>query len=341
MENETNVAENATLEDEVFEDELFVDPNTALPPKKKRRKKVEGREHFTPLMIFMLVVLTLYVLSMFYLMGWTFITAVKHNRDFDTGNILGFPRPTSPNGNVIWGWQWKNFVVVFDFFYVRVNIDGVLTEITMAKMFWYAFVYAAGCAFFNALVPMLTAYMCARFKFFFSKIVHTIVVVAMILPLVGTLPSELRMAKLFGLYDQLWGLWIMKANFLGMYFLVYYGNFKALPMAYTEAAKIDGAGNFDILIRIIIPLVKNTFFTIFLLYFITYWNDYNTPLVFMPSYPTIAYGLYEVTQTTQNEMSYTTMKMAASILMLMPILVLFLAFHKRLLGNLTVGGLKG
>lgn len=336
MENETKNAASvdAELLDEAFRTE-------AQPPKKKRKKKqVEGRESFTPLTIFMLVVLTIYVLSMFYLFGWTFLTAVKHNRDF-SGNILGLPRPTSPNGKVEWGWQWKNFIEVFEFFYVRVNIDGVMTTIGMEKMFLYAFIYAVGCAFCNALVPMLTAYMCARFHFFFSKIVHTIVVVAMILPIIGALPSEIRMAKAFGLYDQLWGLWIMKANFLGMYFLVFYGNFKSLPMAYTEAAKIDGAGNFDILVRIILPLVKNTFFTIFLLHFISYWNDYNTPLVFMPSYPTIAYGLYVVTTTTQNEMSHTTRRMAASILMLMPILVLFLSFHKRLLGNLTVGGLKG
>jgi multiple sugar transport system permease protein len=133
----------------------------------------------------------------------------------------------------------------------------------------------------------------------------------------------------------------MRGNFLGMYFLIFYGGFKALPMAYSEAAKIDGAGNMDVLVKIILPLVKNTFFTIFILHFIAFWNDYNTPLVYMPSYPTIAYGLYFVTNNSVNGMSATPMRMAASMLMLIPILVLFLTFHKRLLGNLTVGGIKG
>jgi ABC-type glycerol-3-phosphate transport system permease component len=315
-------------------------PINPQPKKKKKRREVEGRDRFTPLTIFMLVILTLYVFSMFYLLGWTLITAVKHNSDFRS-NILGLHRPTSPNGKMVWGWQWRNFIEVFDYFFVRTVVKGQMVTFGLDKMFLYAFIYSVGCAFCNSLVPMLTAYMCARFNFFFSKIIHTIVVVAMILPIIGALPSEIRMAKFFGLYDQLWGLWIMRANFLGMYFLVFYGNFKALPMAYTEAAKIDGAGNLDILIRIIIPLVKNTFFTIFLLHFISYWNDYNTPLIYMPSYPTIAYGLYVVTTTTQNEMSHTTRRMAAAILMLFPILILFLSFHKRLLGNLTVGGLKG
>ena len=211
----------------------------------------------------------------------------------------------------------------------------------MGMMFVYALVYSLGCSFFNTLVPCITAYLCARFPFKFSKVIHTVVIIVMILPIIGSLPSEIQMSKTFGLYDQLWGLWIMKAHFLGMYFLVMYGNFKSLPMAYTEAAKIDGAGNMSVLIRVILPLVKNTFFTIMLINFIGFWNDYQTPLIYMPSYPTIALGMYEMTNTTENGMSRVNMRMAGSMLMLIPILALFLAFHKRLLGNLTVGGLKG
>jgi ABC-type glycerol-3-phosphate transport system permease component len=120
-----------------------------------------------------------------------------------------------------------------------------------------------------------------------------------------------------------------------------YGNFKSLPMAYTEAAKIDGAGNMNVLIRVILPLIKNTFFTIMLINFIGFWNDYQTPLIYMPSYPTIALGMFEMANTRENGMSRVNMRMAGSMLMLIPILSLFLAFHKRLLGNLTVGGLKG
>lgn len=326
---------------------VMLDEQPVPQPKKKKRKQIEGRDRFTPLTIFMLVVLSIYVVSMVFLLAWAFITSVKHNSDFNS-NIFGLPRPFSPFINsdtgkpMEWGWQWKNYVEAFDYFWVIPKGKGAEDKVYLGQMFVNAFIYAIGCAFCNTLVPMLTAYMCARFRFFFSKIIHTVVVVVMILPIIGALPSEIRTAKFFGLYDQLWGLWIMKANFLGMYFLVFYGNFKALPMAYTEAAKIDGAGNLDVLVRIILPLVRNTFFTIFLLHFIGFWNDYNTPLIYMPSYPTIAYGLYSVTvEKTQNEMSHITRRMAASILMLMPILILFLSFHKRLLGNLTVGGLKG
>ena len=163
----------------------------------------------------------------------------------------------------------------------------------------------------------------------------------MIIPIVGSLPSEIQMAKNLMLYDKLWGLWIMKANFLGMYFLLFYNNFKVLPMAYTEAAKIDGAGNTTIFLRIIFPLIKNTFITIMLIKFIEFWNDYQIPLVYMPSYPTIALGMYHMAYTTINNLSRVPMRMAGSIMMITPILILFLAVQKRLLGNLTMGGIKG
>lgn len=315
----------------------------------KPRKHVRGvgeKESFSPITVAMLVVLCLYVFSMLFIVCWTLLTSVKHDLDFDT-NILGLPREyIEKYPNRTFGWQFSNYITVYSKFFVRKNIEvepGVVQKMqfSMGLMFWYAFVYAIGCAFTKALVPMLTAYMCAKFPYKFSKIIHTIVIVTMILPIVGSLPSELRLAKRLGLYDQIWGLWIMRGNFLGMYFLVFYGNFKVLPAAYTEAAKIDGASNFAVLWRIILPLVKNTFFTIFLLHFISFWNDYNTPLIYMPSYPTIAYGLYEVTSTTQNEMSSTPMRMAAAVQMLVPILVIFLIFHDKLLGNLTVGGIKG
>ena len=133
----------------------------------------------------------------------------------------------------------------------------------------------------------------------------------------------------------------MKANFLGMYFLVFYGIFKSLPMAYFEAAKIDGAGNFRILFRIALPLVRSLFFTVMLINFITFWNDYQTPLIFMPSHPTVALGMFHMATTAENTLATIPMRMAGAMLLLIPILIVFLFTHKRLLGILTVGGIKG
>lgn len=284
---------------------------------------------FSPFTIVLLIVLAAYVLSMFTLIGWALITSFKSPNDFRT-NAIGMPE------KFVW-----NYTFVYTKFYVSVLTESGMEVVYMETMFVYSILYSLGCAFFQTLVPCITAYLCARFNYKFSKIVYTAVIVVMILPIVGSLPAELQMTKNTGLYDSIWGLWIMKANFLGMYFLVFYDGFKGLSMTYTEAAKIDGASNMHILLAIVLPLVKNIFFTVMLVNFIGFWNDYQVPLLYMPSYPTVAYGMYNMANTRENNLSSVPMRMTGAMLMFIPIFTLFLIFQKRLLGNLTVGGIKG
>lgn len=294
------------------------------------KKKHSLREGLTPLTALMLVFLGIYVISMAVPLLWAFFTSFKSNPEFRL-NVIGLPKE----------WAW-NYETVFEQFTVRVNTDTGVVNIGMGLMYVYSVLYAVGCAFFNTLVPCTTSYCCARFSHWhFSKLVYAAVIVTMALPIVGNLPSEIRVAKALGLYDQIWGLWVMKANFLGMYFLVFYNSFKSMAVGFREAAKIDGAGNFRIFMNVEFPLIKNTFFTVMLINFITYWNDYQGALIYLPSYPTIALGMYWVANSPENVMSAMPMRMTGAMMMLIPILVIFLIFHKRLLNNLTVGGLKG
>ncbi len=294
-----------------------------------KMKSKEVRERLSPVTVFMLVVLVLFTLSLFIPLLWALLTSFKNQSDFRV-NIIGLPKQ----------WVW-NFSYVLKKFTVPVQTEAGEKMVGMGMMYVNSLLYSVGCAFFGTLVPCITAYMCARFPYKFSKIVHTTVIVVMIIPIVGALPAEIRMAMTLKLYDHIWGLWIMKANFLGLYFLVFYGVFKALPMAYTEAAKIDGAGNLGVLIRIVLPLVRNTFFTVMLINFITFWNDYQTPLIFMPSHPTVALGMFHMASTTISTLATIPMRMTGAMLLLVPILIVFLLTHKRLMGNLTMGGIKG
>ena len=282
-------------------------------------------QKFTPFLVVAFVVILLYVISLLIPLAWALMTSLKSNTEFRV-NIIGFPKQLV-----------FNYVYVFKRYYVPVSGE----KIYMARLFLYSLLYAGGCALTNTLVPCLTAYTCAKFPYKLSAVIHTTVVIVMIIPIIGSLPAEVQMASDLRLYNHIWGLWIMKANFLGMYFLVFYNVFKAFPSAYSEAAKIDGASNFAVMVRIMLPLVRNTFFTVYLLNFITYWNDYQTPLIFIPSYPTVALGMYRMAKTTINELAKIPMRLTAAMLMFLPIFILFVAFNKRLLGNLTLGGIKG
>ena len=289
-------------------------------------KKTKGG--FSPLILIIGLVLLVYVLSMVGIFFWGFLTSFKDSYLDITmnGNTYKFPQQ----------WIVSNYKDVFEKF-TMAGKPG--EQVGFSTILIYSILYSLGCAFFKTLVPCLTAYACARFNFKSSKIVYNIVLLTMIIPIVGSLPSELKVAYALGLHNHIWGLWIMAANMQGLYFFVMYSAFKALPMGYTEAAKIDGANNFTVLLKIVFPLIRNLFFTIILINFVEYWNNYQTPKIYLPYYPTLGYTLFYYANS--NNFSDVTQVIALSFIVASPVLVLFLIFQDRLMGNLTMGGLKG
>lgn len=303
------------------------------------KKNKSKRANFNWLTVVMLVVLAAYSVMLIGLILWGVMTMFK-NYDLDfQNNSYRLPNEWS------WGKNGMEIAIVENFnkvmdatIYGRDPTTGQQYPMEIWQLFLNGFLYAFGCAFMHTLVACITSYFCARYKYKFSKLMYSMVLIVMIIPVVGNLPSEIQMAKTLNLYNQLWGLWIMRANFLGMYFLVFHEFFKSLPDSYTEAAKIDGAGNVSILLRIALPLAKNLFLTVLLINFITFWNDYQVPLIYLPRYPTISYAVFQ--WTTERQLK-VPQQMLASVLLLVPILIIFLCTNQKLLGNLTVGGIKG
>lgn len=291
------------------------------------------RTRFTPTTIILMSVLILYSVSLLLPILWGLSTSLKTDLDFYL-NPLWLP------DGWFWNWQWSNYSYAFMNFVVKVEAGAGFRIIYMEEMFLYTILYALGCAFFQSFVCCIVAYMVVKFDYFFSKVIYTVVIVAMILPIVGSLPSEIQMSRALGFFDTIWGMWIMKSHFLGMYFLVFHAMFRGIPKEFADAARVDGAGNFQVLFSIMMPLVRNTLFTVILLNFIGYWNDYQVPLIYLPSYPTIAYGLYLFNFSTINSLSTIPMKITGCMIMMLPILIVFLIFRNRLIGNISIGGLK-
>ncbi|MBR1675725.1 MAG: carbohydrate ABC transporter permease [Clostridia bacterium] len=299
--------------------------------------KIRVKNKFSPYSVIILTLLSLYVLSLFGLLLWGLMTAVKADEEYGTSIIKSsmyqFPRSFVMHiGNVMESMK------------ISASADSLFTDEKVS--FWevtlYSVLFAGGCAFFKTLVTTLTAYTCARFNFKSSKIVYSIVIIVMMIPVVGNLPSELYMAHTFNLYNHIWGLWVMRSNFLGLYFLVMYNSFKGIPMAYSEAAKVDGANNWQIMIRLAFPMIKGTFLTIMLIYFVEFWNEYQVPLVYLPSFPTLGYTVYDsIFGSLRQEIRYAPSQFTLAFTVVLPILVLFLIFQDKLMGNVTVGGIKG
>ena len=275
----------------------------------------------------MLMVLILYSALLFCMILWAVLATLKEPYDF-ANNKVGLPDP----------WYFNNIPYVLKNAYTRKE-QGV---VPFGEMVWNSVLYSVGCAFVNTFVTAVVAYACSKYKCVFSKFLYGLVLAVMVIPVVGNQTSEIQMAMNFGLYDNMAGMLVMRASFLGLYFLVFYDMFNAVPSALGEAAEIDGAGDLQIMLRIFFPIASNTFLTILLINFVGYWNNYQIPMVYVPNHPTFAEYVYIVnSRSLGGDFNCTPVKLAASIILLLPVVALFCFTHKRLLGNLSIGGVKG
>jgi ABC-type glycerol-3-phosphate transport system permease component len=292
---------------------------------------IKTKRRLSPLMIVILCILTVYCLSIVCPIVWALISTLKDDLDFRY-NILGLPK----------NWIFSNYAVVFKNFIVEVYRNGELVKINMPQQVLNSMVYSVGSAFLGIFVTCVMAHATVRFPNAFSKFIRSVVIVTMIMPIVGSLPSTLQTLKFLGLYDRMIGILILSAGgFSGTTFLIMQGAFKGIPKDLISAAQIDGASNLTIFIRIMLPLVKTVFLTFVLLAFIETWNNFQISMLYLPSRPMLAYGLYLLKFNTNNELATVPLRLASCMLMMLPVLVIFLICQKRLIGNLTVGGIKG
>lgn len=277
-------------------------------------------------------ILALFSLILFSMLLWALMTSLKTPDEF-YDNVIGLPK----------SWAFKNYLdVILKFIAYSEGPNSLQRPVYIEEMLMNTLLYAGVGALVATFVPMITAYATSKYDFAFSKVIYFIVIVTMILPIVGAYPSELDMLLRLGLYDKIYGTWIQKMNFTTMYYLVFYSTFKGMSKEYSEAAYVDGASEFRVMTSVLLPLAKNVFFTIFLIVFISFWNDYQSPTLYIPSYPTLAYGVYYVCiRDNRGIFTYIPGHMTVCILVAMPIGILFIIFKEKLIGNLTMGGIKG
>ncbi len=278
-------------------------------------------------------ILIIFVAFLVFLLAWGIMTSLK-TEDDALYYPVGLPKE---------GWQFSNYGYLIKHFYINVeDAEGVSIKVTFWKILFNTIMYAGLGALIAAFVPLVTAYICARFsEYKLSSVIYTVVVVVMMLPIVGTYPAQLKLLKTLNVFDSYLGMILQKMSFTGTYFLVYFAMVKGLDKSYAEAAYIDGAGEFTVLFKIYFPLLINTFFTVVLLLFVAYWNDYNTPLLYMPGHPTLSYAIFELSRSSELEFSNMPMRMCAGVVMVIPIITLFIIFRDKITGNLTMGGVKG
>lgn len=321
------------------------------------RKTTKNPLNKHPIIIVIMVLLAIYALSMLVVLAWGLMISFK-NYPMDINGLnnpvpdfLSFPSLQFSRGEMFNFWNYQRVFENVTAFKHKVSYysAGVLqTPSVMGNYLTYIYntiLYTGVGTLILSVVPAIGAYMCAKYKCMFSKIQTTVYLLFMMIPIVGSYPAELTFLRNTGMYNTFWGNWIQKLHFSGMYFFVYLAFYEGLSDAYAEAAEIDGASQWNILIHIVLPLSAKMIGSVALIQFITLWNDYQTPQLYLPTHPTLAYATFLFTQPAMTSggryNGNVSVEIAACMLLALPILIIYIAFNKKVLGDISMGGIKG
>lgn len=323
---------------------------STLALKFRKSNRVKHGSDWTSHIFFVCIafVLALFSLLVLGMLIWAFITAIKTTNDIIIDqNYLGFPNFAKYGFESIW----KNFQHVLENFTFEVDesyytffAPGGMYQrsvtVNFGQMVLNSLIYSVGGSILMVFVPATIAYLLAKYKFKFSKFVYGIALITYIIPIVGNYPAMMAVLRTFGLLDTWLGFFIMKFNFLGMYFFIFYAFFNTLSDSYIEAAELDGANQLQILFNIVFPLAKKLIVSVLLIVFVQLWNDFQTPNLYLHTHPTLAYGVWYMSFYSINGCSTVNYRMASVMMMALPIIILFIFAKDKLMSNMTLGGIK-
>lgn len=205
------------------------------------------------------------------------------------------------------------------------------------RWFFNTLFIATGSCIIGTFLTIMTAYTMSRFEFKGRKtIMKSTMVLGMFPSFMGMIAVYLLMTQ-FGLINHLWGLILIYAAGAPMVYLTQKGFFDTIPKAIDEAAKIDGATNFQIFTKINLPLAKPMIVYTALTSFTWPWSDFILPKLLLKekNLYTVAVGLMSLDETQFARFA------AGSVFIALPIVVLYFCLVKNMVNGISEGAIKG
>jgi multiple sugar transport system permease protein len=248
---------------------------------------------------------------------FAFLTSVMSDQQALTSDL--WPR----------SWHWSNYATVF-------NTPGFLS--------WWknSLLYAVLGTLLTVLSSTPVAYALAKFRFRGRRTAMILVISTMMLPpQVIVIPMYLVWAQQFHLSGSLWPL-IIPMAFGDAYSIFLLRQFLlTIPNEYLESAKVDGCGELRTLLRVVVPMAKPGIAAVALFQFFYCWNDYFGPQIYASQNPaawTLSYGLESFKSAHAVNWNIT---MAATLLVMAPVIVVFFFAQKAFVEGVTLTGVKG
>ncbi len=254
------------------------------------------------------------------------------------------------------------FLTIYPFFYmlitslknnaqIRTKFWHILPEPIMWSNYSIAWKHISPCLLNTAFISLVTvigvvflsslsAFVFAHYKFKLKEFLYYMILALMMIPGVLTLIPQVILVRNLHIFNTHWGVilpYIAGRQIMAIFILRSF--FETIPMDYFDAARIDGASEFGIFMRIALPLSKPILGTVAVMNILATWNDYVWPLIVISDerLRTVTIGLQYFRMGFRIEEGQT---MAGNVIAALPMMILFLFTSRLFIKGITTGGLK-
>ena len=221
------------------------------------------------------------------------------------------------------------------------NYFDAFTTVSLGRYFLNTAIFTVITTALMLVVIVLAAFAFSRLEFTGKNLVFTLFLALMMIP------NELVIITNFVTITD-WGL---RNTFLGLilpsvtsvfYIYLLKENFEQIPEELYKAAKVDGTSDFKYLLKVMIPICRPTIITVLILKVIECWNSYVWPRLITDdeAYFLVSNGIQEIRENGFGRENIPAM-MAAVVVISIPLIILFLVFHKKIMEGVSRGGTKG
>jgi multiple sugar transport system permease protein len=222
-------------------------------------------------------------------------------------------------------WNGDNYVKVFEMIpFLRYYWNSIYTTVVMTGL--------------QIVISVLAGYALVHLRWPGQALMATVMRSSMFVPMVVTMIPMYLLVSSLGMVDTYAGIILPQISTAFTTFLVM-SYFASIPQDMIDAAKLDGCGPFRIMTRVVIPNTKGAIATAALFSFLGNWKSYTWPLIITNDkmYRTLPIGLKYLQQESSSE--YQVM-MAAAVMTILPVLIVFIFFEKQLVRSITLTGMK-
>lgn len=281
------------------------------------RPPVQRPSRWTPWFVARLVLALLITLVVFFPLYWMLVTAFSTRQD------------TYAPGLHLWP---QHFTLE--------NFRLPLSEFPVWHWFRNSLVIAVLVTAITTVVNLLAGYVFAKLPFRGSSVLFIVLLSTMMVPIQAIMVPQFQLITSMGLFGSIWAVILpTSASVFGIFLARQF--FLAIPDELLEAARCDGAGPLRTFMKIVLPLSRPLIAVLVLLTFMYEWNDFAWPLiVFFGNQDRFTLPIGLVTDLKGQYGTNFGAIMAMSLLMVMPMVILFLAFQKYFVQGMARTGLK-